>query len=271
MKKPTMGFVIPMKPIHKSNDWESDCSVLSKTLESILNQTSPYYRVYVVYHDLPLFLKEDARIVYVQSPFAFSEFDQVPHGEYLLKRFKTEKMTVRRWDKGRKVTYGSSLAVADQCSYIMSLDADDRVSKYLVAHIEKTSEEGKKPRWVINKGYVFKEGTKYLIRVPEKLYMINGSSAIIRSDLIRIPDFNSTSYQDYNFFTDHGWVYERMKDETGHALEFLSFPAVTYIVHSNNVSHVDDYMYGFSVKKLIKRLLRRVRLTLQLQEEFSIG
>jgi hypothetical protein len=270
MKIPTVGFVIPMKPKHKSNDWDSDCAVLEKTLESILNQTSPHYRVYVVYHDLPLFLKEDLRITYVPLPFAFSEFEQIPHSEYLLKRFKTEKMAVRRWDKGRKVTYGSSLAVADQCSYIMSLDADDRVSKYLVRHIEDHSDHCKKPGWMIDKGYVYKEGTSYLIRVPEKLYMINGSSAIIKADLIRIPDFSSTSYLDYNFFTDHGWVYERLKDEMGVTLEFLQFPAIAYIVHSNNVSHVDDFMYGFSFRKLMKRILRGVRLTPQLQDEFTL-
>ena len=38
-------------------------------------------------------------------------------------KFKSEKKAVRRWDKARKLCYGSELAKQDGCNYIMALDS----------------------------------------------------------------------------------------------------------------------------------------------------
>lgn len=270
MNKEVVAFVIPLKPKSKSGNWEEDCKVLNKTLASLINQCSPNFKAYVIYTDIPVIIINDPRIHYIEFPYGFQEFAEIPEKEQLLKLLETERMVVRRWDKGRKVTYGSKLAFEANCSYIMSLDADDLVSNRLVAYIEKNCKNASVPGWVIDKGYVYKESTNYLLRIPQRLHYINGSTIILHKKLIRIPDFSSAEYLDYNLFTDHAWVYDRIQEEYAVSLEFVAFPAVIYFVHENNVSKVDKTHYGFSFKNVVKRILRGTRLSTKLRDEFSL-
>lgn len=270
MKKETIDFVIPLKPKIKSGNWSDDCKVLNKTLQSLINQISPHFRAYVIYSDMPDFILEDKRIQYIHFPYGFQEFKDIPQKEILLKDCKTENMVVRRWDKGRKVTYGSKIAIENNCHYIMSLDADDLVSNKLVEFIENNHRNYKVPGWIIDKGYVYKENSRYLVRVPRKMNYLNGSTIILHTNLIKIPDFSSAKYLDYNLFTDHGWAYDRMKIEYGVELELVKFPAVVYVVHGNNASFINRSEFGFTIKNVIKRILRGVFITSRIKNEFSL-
>lgn len=269
MTNTTIGFIIPLKPRIKSNNWEDDCRVLANTVRSVLNQSNPAFRAYVIYTDPPLYQLTDERISYIPLPFAYDPFEKIPEHVALLTQFKSEKMVERRWDKARKVTYGSSLAVNDGCSYIMSLDSDDLLSAKLVQYISEHNQGESIPGWIIDKGYLYKEGTRYLQRIPCNLHLLNGSTAILHRSLITIPDFDTASYLELNLFTDHGWVYERIRTEQNKVLLFVPFPAVVYMVHGNNASQIGNGFSRFSIRNLLKKLFYGRPVTKAIKDEFS--
>src|SRR5690606_4716603 len=134
---------------------------------------------------------------------------------------------------GKKITYGCKIAKEDGCDYIMSVDADDLISNQLLNYIEANNNNGKVPGWYIEKGYVVSEGGNWAIR-QKKMHLFNGSTHILRSDIINIPDFNSTEWHDFSLFTAHGWIKGRLKKYFNIEIEPIGFYAVVYIIHHNN-------------------------------------
>ena len=271
MDKTIIGFIIPLLPSHKSNNWGEVCNSLNKTLQYLLNKNNKNYKVYVVCTDFPTNRIFERKIEWLQIPYPFQEFHEIPEKDRLIIDFKTDKMVVRRWDKARKVTYGSSIALTQGCSYIMSLDADDLLSKGFVDYIYNNHLGESVPGWVLDKGFVYKKGQKFLLKVPSNFFKFNGSTAILHKSLITIPSFVSTNYLDYNLFTDHGWIFDRLHLEKGVLLKKLSLPFVIYVVHENNASDINRLVFGYSFKKLIKRLLYLRRITKKIKSDFSIS
>lgn len=271
MNNITLGFIIPFKPRIKSRNWEDDCRVLTNTIRSVLNQHNRQFRIYVVYTDAPLHQLTDERISYVPLPFAYDTFEKIPGHTALFAQFKSEKMVERRWDKARKVTYGTSIAVNEGCSYIMSLDSDDLISANLVQYISEHNQNESIPGWIIDKGYLYKEGSGYMQKVAGNLHLLNGSTAILHRSLITIPDFKNAVYLELNLFTDHGWIHERIQREQNKELLFIPFPAVVYIVHNNNASQIREGFSSFSIKNILKKLLYSRPVTKSIKKEFSIN
>lgn len=264
------SIIIPFRPKAESIDWENESRLLSQTITSVLRQTYSAFKVFVLYTDRPSELIEHEKIAYVEFPFGHQSYDAIPIREELFLKFKSEKMVVRRWDKARKLTYGCKLAKEEGYQYIMALDADDLLSKCLFSLLAAESENGKCPGWYMEKGYVYKPPSYYLIRVPKQMRFLNGSTHILRSDLITIPDFSSTNWQDYNLFTDHGWVKERLKKYLGIELMPIKKAMLVYIVHGSNISKIDTKEYSLTIKSIIKRIVRFVLLTKRLKTEFGI-
>ena len=125
--------------------------------------------------------------------------------------------------------------------------------------------------WYMNKGYLYKQGSGYLIRVPHSMTALNGSTNILRSDLVTVPDFNSQDWLDYSLFTDHGWVKERVKKYYNAELEPIPTAMLVYVIHSSNMSQVYQKEYGFHLKAVVKRLLRSIPLTKRLGDEFNVN
>jgi hypothetical protein len=210
------------------------------------------------------------RVVYQEIPYGFKKYLEIENREDLLDKFKSEKMVVRRWDKARKLCYGSKLAKEAGCDYIMALDADDLLSERLLAYLANDTEEHKRRGWFIEKGYLHQQGSNYLIKVPKNMRFLNGSTHVLHSDLVKIPDFSSLDWQDYNLFTDHGWIKDRIKESEGSELHPVPFEALVYLVHHSNISQIERKEYSFTLKGIIKRILRRRILTQRLRKEFNI-
>lgn len=265
------AVIIPFRPKAESNDWQRESSLLVQTIQSVLRQTYDALKIFVVYTDLPAQTVSDERVEYVLFPYGYKAFDEIENRELLMEKFKrSEKMVVRRWDKARKLTYGSKLAKDAGYTYTMALDADDLLSRHLFTKLATTSANGECPGWYIKRGYVYKSSTRYFIRVPNSMHFLNGSTHIIRTNLLKIPDFNSIDWDDFNFFTDHGWIKDRLKKYMHIDLEPVDAAMVVYLVHQSNISKVKAKEYGFNLKSIIKRMIRFVPLTKRLRDEFSI-
>lgn len=265
------AIIIPFRPKAESLDWRNECDLLHQTIQSIIQQTYAGFKVFVVYNDLPDNLVADERVDYVLFPYGHQTYEEIEIREELFVKFKkSTKMVVRRWDKARKLTYGSKLAKEAGCDYIMALDADDRLSNRLLAYLSKDAEEHDRKGWYINKGYLHRQQSNYLIRVPKNMRSLNGSTHILHADLLKIPNFDSLDWQDYNMFTDHGWVVDRMKNYYGVTIVPIPFAALVYIVHHSNISQVRKKEYNLNIKGIAKRIMRGVWLSNRLRSEFNI-
>ena len=126
------------------------------------------------------------------------------------------------------------------------------------------------PGFYIEKGYLFKNGSGSLIKINEGMQNYNGSTHILRADLVKIPDFTKGVWIDYNLFTSHGWIISRIKELYGLDMKPIPFPAVIYVAHDNNISKVNPTTLWEGVKYFFKMLLNGKKITEEIKKEFSL-
>lgn len=264
------AFVIPFRPKTESVDWDEDNALLERTVTSVLRQTYTNLKVYVVYTDAPEMQLIDERLTYVEFPLGHQSWSDMKNRDDLMWKFKSEIKAMRRWDKARKICYGSKLAKDSGCDYIMALDSDDLLSKNFLSYLAASSRNKSCKGWYMDRGYLYKQGAGYLVRVPRYMCGLNGSTHVLHADLVVIPDFASLSWADYSLFTDHGWVRERIRKYYNIVLEPVPTAMLVYVVHRSNMSEVYEKEFGYNLKAIVKRLLRSARLTKKLREDFNI-
>ncbi|MFT3980968.1 MAG: hypothetical protein QM687_10895 [Ferruginibacter sp.] len=264
-----LGFIIPFKSQRSTSDWEKDNLLLKNTVDSLLNQSSPDYIIYVVYTDAPLYLQQSGKIRLLQSPFPYLSYHEMSLPPDVIDFHKSETMVEKRLDKGKKITYGSKIAKEDGCSYLMAVDADDLVSDKVAAFVAANASQQKEAGWYIPEGYVFNRNTNTLLK-HHSLHFFNGSTHIIKAAYVPVPSFDTAGFHDYSFFTAHGWLIYRVKELYGKALEPLPFPAVIYVVHDNNISNVNEVVFGKTIRNQLKKIIFRKKIKSSVIKEFSI-
>jgi hypothetical protein len=263
------SVVIPFRPKAESNDWNNECMLLQKTVSSLLRQTYKHIKIFIVYTDFPTINLSDSRINFIEFIYGYQKFEEIQKGEELLRQFGTKQWLVRNWDKGRRLTYGSYIAMQSDCDYIMAMDADDLLSKYFFDILVNSANGHLVPGWYMNAGYMMKQGGRFLVKINKGFKDFNGSSHVLRKDLVKIPDFSSTNWLDFNLFTDHGWIFHRIREEYGKELLPLNDLTLIYIVHNSNISGVRKE-YSINIRKLIKRLILSRPITNQIKDEFNL-
>lgn len=263
------GFIIPFKPKTSENSWATDQDLLRKTIKSILNQSSKNFRIYVIYTDLPGSKVEDEKVKYIKSPFAFLKYDDIPANEEMLQYHKDKILMEKRFDKAKKLTHGSMIAKEEGCFYLMAVDADDLISNRITEFVDRHCDNDTEPGWYIDKGYVLHTGSRWALKKRNMNYF-NGSTHILRSDLVKIPAADSTHWHDYSLFTSHGWIRERLKMYDDIDIKPLGFYGVIYMVHSNNTSNVQTIFTKYSLKNILKRIIFGRLISQKISKEFSL-
>lgn len=263
-----IGFVIPFKPKCQSSDWAHDCRLLNRTIHSLLNQTNKDFAVYVVYTDLPINIVKNSHIKYIPYFEPFRPYEEIKQAEKYIANFSNRKEYMARYfDKGKKVTYGCKFVKKDRCLYAMNVDADDLISNKLVDFVSLNNRGGKADGWFIPKGFVWRDGSNILLR-QRQMQDFNGSTHIIRSDIVPIPNFTSTDWTDYNLFAAHGWTVNRLKNIYGKIMEPIPFECVIYVVHQSNNSNIGNKIGILSLKKILKMITRGQILSRNIKKEF---
>ena len=262
-----IGFIVPIKPKKASKNWEFDNVLFERTIKSICAQTYIQFKVIVVYNDKPTSTFNHGNIVYVSIPLPEVKSNQIEDLDYVLKYYDinyAEKM----FDKGRKITYGANVAINLGCDYIMAIDSDDLISNKIAEFIE-THKASNPPGWVIKKGFIYNEGSNYLIKKHD-IQNVNGSTHIIRKDLIEISDFNKNIFWNYNLFEAHGYTYFRIRDFHKEFLLDCPFFGIVYIISGNNYSNISRIMNTAGLKKIIRFIFRASFLTQKIKKEFGL-
>src|SRR5665647_415111 len=264
-----LGFVIPFKPKAESANWELDLLLLKRTVATILRNNSTNIYVYVICSNLIDLKIPDNRLKILSYPFSVFPITELADFESLLSRHYDSLYLKRHLDKSRKIMWGCKLAKDDKCNYIMNVDSDDLVSKKLINFL-LTQDIGL-PGWYIPKGYVYHEKARRLFKVPKNMHFLNGSTHIINHNLINVPDNDTKNWNEINFFTDHGYLKERLRINKGIELIPISFFAIIYC--RNGISNISEpHVASFSkIKNWAKYIWTYKMISPKIIDDFNLN
>ena len=262
-----LGFVVPIKPKAVSKNWTFDNQLLERTVRSICSQTNDSFKLLVVYNDLPEINFTHPNIVFLHFPFKAVVANEFEDLDYVLKYYSRE-YAEKMMDKGKKIHYGCKTAIDAGCNYLMGVDSDDLVSNQLAAFVYQNG-AADKAGWRIKKGYIYEEGSRLLVKKMD-IQNINGSTHIIRKDLVTIPDFSSNLFWNYNLFESHGYTYQRLNDFHQAVLDDYPLFGIIYIVHQNNYSNIFQNTFKLSFKNVVKNFVRGVFLSSKIRNEYNL-
>jgi hypothetical protein len=262
-----LAFIIPLKPKSVSKNWEYDILLLERTLKSVCNQTNSNFIIYVICSDLPKVNFTHSKIYYIQYPPLFLFNGKFEDEDYVNKYYNSD-YAAKAMDKNKKLMYGSDIAIKSGVAYLMALDSDDLVNKYIVEYVDKYHLHDF-PGWRIQKGFLFEEGNYYLT-VSNSIQKICGSTHILHKRLISIPDFNRNNLWDYNIFESHGYLYDRIRDYNNELL--LDFPlrGVVYVAHWFNTTNITSNLSKLTIRNILKKIIRFKYLSKKVKKEFGI-
>jgi hypothetical protein len=260
-----IAFIVPFKGKTNSS-WEKECHNLNRTLISLTNQTSQHFKVFVIYTDAPDNPFVHEKVVFVKFPFSFMKQAEIDENELRINPSYNGKISDKRYDQGKRIMYGSYLARKNGCEFVMPVDADDFVSCKIAEWVEPNNN---KDGWYVNKGYLYRETDRFLVRVNQNMNLINGSTHIIHvQHLPQIP-FEEIHPSLMCFFSDHGYLKTRLKQSKNIDIQPLPFYALIYFLHSESWLGLKSFYEDNILKYYIKTLLRGMLITRKLIAEFG--
>jgi len=173
------------------------------------------------------------------------------------------------YDHGKRLLYGSNIAMEAGCNFVMPVDADDFVSNKIAGWVEKYSDE--KYGWYVNKGYILNGQSKILIKVACNMYQVNGSTHIIHTSLLPKENLSEAAPSAVCFFSSHGYLRERIRQQSGAILTPIPFYSVIYYAHSVNWSAIGKTLQSDWIRTIGKYLLRGVWFSKKLKSEFGLN
>jgi len=187
-----IGIVIPFIAQGVSKAWQKDCELLEGTVKSVLQQTNKAFKLSVVGHDCPDFLKGkqqgDDDIFVTFSDFAPPE----NCGDKLKMQFKYEL------DRCSKILRGviHQKEVDPDVTHWFAMDADDLIHKDFIDTLLQTPD---KDAYLIEKGYFYFKNSNVFNHTDE-FFTYCGSSAVVASKFFDLPDtIDETSFKKVPF------------------------------------------------------------------------
>lgn len=223
-----IAFVVPLIHPAACRDWNDILVRLGETLRSIGECTRDGNAIGIVVANEPAELPDMPRGVVVHRislpPPSTSVFvGEVPEGE---------RRAVKQLDKGTKVLSGSILARDRGASYIMTVDADDLISRRLPGFVTKNAGAA---GWYVDDGWVLPVGKRWAY-LRDNFVRGCGTSLIIRSDLLQLPGdvCELDDARITRWFGSHKFLQGDLAAE-GNNLVPVPFPASVYRTgHSEN-------------------------------------
>ncbi|MCY7384160.1 MAG: glycosyltransferase family 2 protein [Microcoleus sp. CAN_BIN18] len=190
-------FIIPVKSKAIANSWEILSKLVERCVKSACNQTPPNFSVVVVCNERPNIQFQNPHVYYVEVDFPVpiyqeTEEERLKGYDYAL---SSKEIALKNADKARKILIGINFSQQFQPSHIMVVDSDDCVSKHLAEYVVQHQDgDG----WVLRKGYIYRENSKFVYMNTKNFNQVTGSSVIIKYALHKLlfenPDFYAHSF-----------------------------------------------------------------------------
>jgi hypothetical protein len=147
-------FITPLRSPKMSDNWPRICGLFERTATSVFRQTTPDFRHVVVCHEPPPLKRTfDRRLEFITGDFPLPE-----------KSRPAPSLTHDAWpamsdDKLNKLVAGLQRARELNSDFVMLLDADDLVSRRLVAHVlSHPTADG----WFVERGWRYEYGRQWI-------------------------------------------------------------------------------------------------------------
>ena len=277
--RPSVAFLIPFASRRTKSRWDIACAHLRQTLSSVRNSTSKNYCVVVAGHEAPDFnFESDSTCWFLSVNHAIPLHEDV--------------VVSGRLDKLAKIAAAWNYAKSRwNPRYVMKLDADDLISARLVQWLENF---GDQPGYLINHGWVWRSGTRYILHSTEYLDRVCASCLVVRSDIadqegpfrtgvegMRFDQLSASfaAADHYSLIPGSGTSTVLLNDShqryaaqfafLGHKLSNVPFKAVVYRT-GNPESNSAALQTGRPTLRMILGRIRRTRLmTKNLKKEFA--
>jgi hypothetical protein len=279
--KPHLAFLIPIASSRRIRNWHIACAYFEQTLSSIFNSAHGDYCVVAAGHEPPNFeLPKNTRFEFLSLDHPLPSLEN----GYYRAAVKDKLIKLGAAWKHAKSTWNPE--------YVMKLDWDDLVSSRLVEWLENASGEA---GYLIQHGWVWRSGSRYLIQRTEHFDRHCGSSLIIRSDLAdKTGPFLSeiegavldeagcrfAANDHYSLLPGSGTTTLLLNDShqryaaqfgyLGHKLATVPFNAAVCRIHENNAG-ADESLGGESLRMFLGRVRRTRWITPSLKKEFMLG
>jgi len=171
----TIGIVIPLKSKKISRDWQVTCDSLEATIKSIVAQSIQDYKVIIVGHDRPDFLKNTLNS---NIKFKVAEFEAPDRNAI---NFTTKDLIN---DKTLKIISGLYELRNESLSYLYQLDSDDLMHVDFIKIIQSIENVS---AIIIENGYLYYKSSNRFIETGE-LDQLCGSTVVIASGAFEMPD-----------------------------------------------------------------------------------
>ena len=277
--RPSVAFLIPFASRRTKSRWDIACAHLRQTLSSVRNSTSKNYCVVVAGHEAPDFnFESDSTCWFLSVNHAIPLHEDV--------------VVSGRLDKLAKIAAAWNYAKSRwNPRYVMKLDADDLISSRLVQWLENF---GDQPGYLINHGWVWRSGSRYILHSTEYLDRVCASCLVIRTDIadqegpfgtgvegMRFDQLSASfaAADHYSLIPGSGTSTVLLNDShqryaaqfafLGHKLSNVPFKAVVYRT-GNPESNSAGLQTGRPTLRMILGRIRRTRLmTKNLKKEFA--
>ena len=169
-----IGFVTSLPHPECCVSYRARSEMFLDTLRSILNQDEPDFRLVIVANEPPdCQLPDDMRIKVVKVGFPPAT------------RLGRPSLAGIEADKGAKLGVGSSVAMQDQPSHLMFVDSDDFIHRGIA---RLAGEHPDAAGWFADSGYLHRRGARSMHLITHGFHQVNGSSHVMRSDILAVPD-----------------------------------------------------------------------------------
>lgn len=245
-----MIFIVPLRSPKTCSNWDDVSALCNSTLNSLLQQTSSNFKIILCCNELPLNFQAHEKVMTIVEEFP------IPN----------------TWEEGigdiyRKIKRAMIDANQFGASFIMRVDADDLVSKYLVEYTDKHQNcDG----WYLRWGYMYPIGEDYIYLRP-KFTTISGSSNILKCEDNEFPSSLDTASKDW---LEPVWQHLNINTllvPYNKKLKPLPFPGVVFRTHSANMSGSNLNSGRFSnLKNIILKKVFCRKLSPKLIDNFKI-
>ncbi|AFY96350.1 glycosyltransferase family A protein [Chamaesiphon minutus] len=168
-------FIIPVKSSLISSNWKRFSQLFERCIKSVCNQTSTNFQVVVVCNEKPDTSFESPHIEYLYVDFPPPVSEQVNPIAGL--------ESPKEADKAKKILAGLEYAKKFNPSHVMVVDADDCINQNIAKFVEEHPEAD---GWYARKGYVYKEGKRYIYLNAKNFNDLCGTSIVVRADLAEL-------------------------------------------------------------------------------------
>lgn len=163
-------FIIPVKSPAISQNWSLFSKLFERCIKSVCNQTTSDFKVIVVCNQKPDISFDSPHIDYVMVDFP-------PPGSEKVSTL-VGIQSPKEKDKAQKILAGLKYARKYDSTHTMVVDADDCINRDLAKFVQQNPNgDG----WFIKKGYVYKEGKKYIYLNRQNFNHLCGTSIIVKS------------------------------------------------------------------------------------------